>query len=204
MIKALSNPGERGINIVAGEGNLASTPVAGRQPASIGRIAARALDMLMRLVENFDAILLAAMTVVVCWEIFSRFFAKYINGINSPWTEEVAMVFMVWFGLTGAAIGIRRASHIGVEFVVALFPKRVGQAIVVLVDLIILGFSYFLLVEGYRFAKEMIGVLLTATEWSRGYVVYSAAPVTAILMLIYGLEALVKDVKALAHKEGEA
>ena len=170
---------------------------------SRGGVVKRALDLLMAAVENFDAILLAAMTVVVCWEIFSRFFAKYIAGINSPWTEEVAMIFMVWFGLTGAAIGIRRASHIGVEFVVALFPDRVGRAILVLVDLIILGFSYFLLVEGARFAKEMINVELTATEWSRGYVVYSAAPVTAILMLIYGLEAMVKDIKALARKEGE-
>jgi len=176
-------------------------PVQTAQPQlSRGGVLKRALDLLMVVVENFDAILLAAMTIVVCWEIFSRFFAKYIAGINSPWTEEVAMIFMVWFGLTGAAIGIRRASHIGVEFVVALFPKKVGQAMVVLVDLIILGFSLFFLIEGYKFAKEMINVMLTATEWSRGYVVYSAAPVTAVLMLIYGLEALVKDFGVLARK----
>ena len=100
-------------------------PVQTAQPQlSRGGVLKRALDLLMAVVENFDAILLAAMTVVVCWEIFSRFFAKYIAGINSPWTEEVAMIFMVWFGLTGAAIGIRRASHIGVEFVVALFPTE--------------------------------------------------------------------------------
>ena len=161
------------------------------------------LDSIMKVTENFGAILLAIMTVVICWEIFSRSFAKYIAGINSPWTEEVAMIFMVWFGLTGAAIGIRKATHIGVEFVVALFPKRVGQAMLVLVDLFILGFSLFLLIEGFKFTREMIGVELTATGLSRGYFVYSAAPVAAILMLIYGLEVMVRDIKALARKGGE-
>lgn len=110
------------------------------------------------------------------------------------------MVMMVWFGMTGAAIGVRKASHIGVEFVVALFPKKIGQALAILVDLIVIGFSVFLLVYGFKFAKEMAEVFLTATELSRGYFVYSAVPVAAILMILFGLEAMAKDVARLLQK----
>lgn len=192
------------MGLASKSGMAAAPPTLGTgRPPGLGGIVNRFLDLVMRVTENFGAILLAIMTAVVCWEIFSRFFSKYIAGINSPWTEEVAMIFMVWFGLTGAAIGIRKASHIGVEFVVALFPKKVGQAVLILVDLIILGFSGFLLVEGVKFAREMIGVELPATLLSRGYVVYSAAPVSAVLMLIFGLEALVKDIKSLTRKGEE-
>ncbi|MGE5549920.1 MAG: TRAP transporter small permease [Bacteroidota bacterium] len=182
----------------------ASRTLGSERPPGFGWVVNRILDAVMRITENFGAVLLTVMTAVICWEIFSRTFAKYITGINSPWTEEVAMIFMVWFGLTGAAIGIRKATHIGVEFVVALFPKKVGQVMLVLVDLLILAFSGFLLVEGFKYTKEMIGVELPATGLSRGYFVYAAAPVAAVLMLTYGLEAMVKNIKALVRKEGEA
>ena len=173
---------------------------AGSGPSPVVKAVRHILDVLMKITEIFGSLLLAIMVIVICWEIFSRFFSKYIPGINSTWTEEVAMVMMVWFGMTGAAIGIRKASHIGVEFVVALFPKKIGQVLAILVDLIVIGFSVFLLVYGFKFAKEMAEVFLTATELSRGYFVYSAVPVAAILMILFGLEAMAKDVARLLQK----
>lgn len=185
----LSNPGT----------SSAARP-AEAKPAARGGIKSF-LDWLIRLVENFDAILLAAMTLVICWEIIGRFFAKYIDGINSPWTEEIATMMMVWFGLTGAAIGIRQGSHIGVEFLVNLFHKKLANLVAIVVGLVIIGFSWFLLIEGMKFVKEMMAVDLPATGLSRGLFVYMAVPVTAVLMILYALEVMFKDFKLLLAKE---
>lgn len=145
------------------------------------------LDLLMHITENIGALFLSVMTLIITWQVVARF--KFIS-ITSPWTEEVAIMLLVWFGMTGAAIGIRKGSHIGVEFVVALFPKKTQRFINVMIGLIILVFSIFLFVEGIALVIGCKDVIMTVTLISRGLCVYSAVPIAAFLMILYSLEIL--------------
>lgn len=151
------------------------------------------LDFLMRWTENIGAFLLAVMTLIVFWQVITRF--KIVN-LNSPWTEEIALMLLVWFGLTGAAIGIRTGSHIAVEFITTLFPEKVQKWLNIIIYLLILAFSVFLFNEGLNLAKETWGVLMSATLLSRGIFVYLAIPTAALLMVIYSLEHIIKQVIA--------
>lgn len=145
----------------------------------------------MHAIETAGAFLLAVMTLIILWQIIARF---RIIHIISPWTEEVAMILLVWFGLTGAAIGIRKHLHIGVEFVTTLFPERVQRILMIVVNLLLALFSVFLLVKGAELAWALKDTDTPATVISRGLVIYSAAPVAAFLMLLYSLELIVKQI----------
>lgn len=157
------------------------------------RITGFLLDGLMHVIENIGAVLLAVMTLIIFWQVITRF--KIIN-IPTPWTEEVALMLLVWFGLTGAAIGIRKNSHIGVEFVTALFPRSIQKYINSFVGLLIVGFSIFLFIEGLALARGTWDVLMSATLLPRGQIVYLAVPTAAALMFIYGLEFIIKQFTA--------
>jgi TRAP-type C4-dicarboxylate transport system permease small subunit len=184
-------------------GLKAAQPPVGKAPTSpsssgFGKSAEKVLDFLMNFIETAGAILLAVMTLIIIWQIIARF---RIIHIISPWTEEVAMILLVWFGLTGAAIGIRKHLHIGVEFVTTLFPDSVQKVMMIVVDILLACFSVFLLVKGGELAWALKDTQTPATLISRGLVIYSAAPVAAFLMLIYSLELIVKQIAALRGKQ---
>ncbi len=147
----------------------------------------------MHVIETIGAVLLSAMTLIIFWQVITRF--KIIN-VPTPWTEEVALMLLVWFGLAGAAIGIRKESHIGVEFVTALFPTSFQKYINSFVGLLIVVFSVFLFIEGIALAKGTWEVLMSATLLPRGKFVYLAVPTAAALMFVYGLEFVVKQFTA--------
>ena len=162
--------------------------------SGFGKSVEKILDFLMNAIETAGAFLLTVMTLIIIWQIFARF---RIIHIISPWTEEVAMILLVWFGLTGAAIGIRKHLHIGVEFVTTLFPEAAQKIMMIFVDMLLAGFSLFLLVKGTELAWALKDTDTPATVISRGLVIYSALPVAAFLMLLYSLELIVKQIAAI-------
>ncbi len=173
----------------------ATQPTIGQDPSQgssgIGKSIEKGLDFLMNLIETAGAFLLAVMTLIIVWQIIARF---RIIHVISPWTEEVAMILLVWFGLTGAAIGIRKHLHIGVEFVATLFPDRIQKILMIIVNSLLAVFSLFLLVKGGELAWALKDTQTPATLVSRGLFIYLAAPVAAFLMLLYSLELIVKQV----------
>jgi hypothetical protein len=63
------------------------------------------------------------------------------------------------------------------------------------------GLEKHLLVIGVELAWALKDTDTPATVVSRGLVIYSAAPVTALLMLIYSVELIVKQIVALGGKQ---
>jgi TRAP-type C4-dicarboxylate transport system permease small subunit len=121
-------------------------PPVGKAPtgfssSGFGKSAEKVLDFLMNFIETAGAVLLAVMTLIIIWQIIARF---RIIHIISPWTEEVAMILLVWFGLTGAAIGIRK-HRISAGIRHHLFPESV-QNLMIFVDILLCFLS--LLVKG--------------------------------------------------------
>jgi len=185
-----------GLGLKAAQQPAGTVPA--RTSSGFGKSIEKILDFLMNAIETAGAILLAVMTLIIIWQIIARF---RIIHIISPWTEEVAMILLVWFGLTGAAIGIRKHLHIGVEFVTTLFPESVQKIMMIFVDILLACFSIFLLVKGAELAWALKDTDTPATIISRGLVIYSAAPVAAFLMLLYSVELIVKQIAALGGKK---
>ena len=185
-----------GLGLKAAQQPAGTVPA--RTSSGFGKSIEKILDFLMNAIETAGAVLLAVMTLIIIWQIIARF---RIIHIISPWTEEVAMILLVWFGLTGAAIGIRKHLHIGVEFVTTLFPESVQKIMMIFVDILLACFSIFLLVKGAELAWALKDTDTPATIISRGLVIYSAAPVAAFLMLLYSVELIVKQIAALGGKK---
>jgi len=85
---------------------------------------------------------LAFMLVIIFYQVVAR----YIFNNPPTWSEELALLVMIWISLLGAGIGVRNEIHMKVELFINLFPewfKKILETIV----LILLG--YF----GYMMAK---------------------------------------------------
>lgn len=120
-----------------------------------------------------------AMTVTILIQIFFRF----VVYRPVPWSEELARYLMIWMGMLGSVIALRKGRHIGVTFLVDKLPARAHKFIVNLVRLIIIGFMAIIGWEGLGLA------IFNATQLSAAMEIpmtipYLAIPVGATMMIV--------------------
>ncbi len=70
------------------------------------------------------AVALAIMTVVVFAQVVFRELSASL-----PWSEELARYLMIYLTYLGVSVGVKRKSHIVIEFLVDKFPLKVRSAI---------------------------------------------------------------------------
>ncbi len=80
-----------------------------------------------RFEEGVLAFLLAAMTIVSFTQVVARY------GFNSGWTGalEFTRILFAWLILFGMSYGVKIGSHLGVDAVIRLLPKRLFRAVAV-------------------------------------------------------------------------
>ena len=62
---------------------------------------------------------LLAIVAVVAWQVFGR----YVLNSSPTWTENLALVLILYVTLVGAAVGVRDAGHLGMESLLVLVPE---------------------------------------------------------------------------------
>ena len=72
-------------------------------------------------------------------DVFYQFFTRYVLADSAAWTEEIARYLLIVVTFVGASMGVRRNTHIHVEFVYRYLPAGVARAMSTLVDLLRVG-----------------------------------------------------------------
>lgn len=141
------------------------------------RRAWRAVDTVF---EVFCVLCLVATLLIVLWQVFSRELLS-----NSPsWSEESARLLLVWIGFLGATIGFREGAHIAVTFLVDRFPAAVQSAIGRVIQVLLVGFGLFLVVQGSQFVVDAQAATLPGTGLPRS-VLYLMMPVAGAMLILY-------------------
>lgn len=78
---------------------------------------------------------------VLAGVVFLQFFSRYVLNDSIGWTEEIARYLLIGVTFVGAALAVRKNSHIAVEFFYRYLPGAWGRALSTLVDL--LGVVFF-------------------------------------------------------------
>jgi TRAP-type C4-dicarboxylate transport system permease small subunit len=157
----------------------------------------RGIGLLVRGLKKLDQILakgealilgflLSLMTIVVFLQVIFR----YILDQPLSWSEEMARYLFVWLSILGAALGVQKKGHFGLDFFQRMMPERLkgvlGQVIqwlMIMVTLIIL-YQGIILVRMTR--PQESPAMALSMAWA-----YSALPVGAGLMTFHLLTALI-------------
>ena len=79
-------------------------------------------------------------TFVVFWllafDVFYQCFTRYVLADSAAWTEEIARYLLIVVTFVGASMGVRRNTHIHVEFVYRYVPAGVARAMSTFVDVV--------------------------------------------------------------------
>lgn len=152
------------------------------------------MDRVNAIATVIVATLLAIVALAVMGQVTVRFVLTAFGiNLSAPWTEEVARYALIWMVFLGAAIGVRHARMIALEFGIRKLPKGVGVPIRYAVMLMSIAFFGLLLWVGMDFLE------LGRTERSpvlgitRDYV-YWAMPVGMVLMIANSLALIAETI----------
>lgn len=131
---------------------------------------------------------LIAMVAIIAWQVFSR----YVLGSAPPWSEQAALVLMLWIALPAAAAGVREQFHIGMDFALGRLRGRVAKAARLSIHALVLLFGLALVVWGGELVARTWTHTLPALGLPRG-AAYLVVPLSGVLIIAFSLEQLAAE-----------
>jgi TRAP-type C4-dicarboxylate transport system permease small subunit len=139
--------------------------------------------VLDHLVEAACAIVTVALAVTVFIQVFNRF----VLQTPLAWSEDLAMLLFQWMVFLGAALGVKRMRHFGIELLVRQLPARARHALELLVPVIIGIVALIMVSQGITLLSfnltRRYGTMNLSYTWA-----FLPIPVSGGLMLLYLLQ----------------
>jgi TRAP-type transport system small permease protein len=133
-----------------------------------------------RLIEGFCALLMVVLTVTVFIQVFNRF----VLQTPLAWSEDLAMLLYQWVVFVGAALGVKRLRHFGIELVVRQFPEFWRHRVELLTPLVMLIVAVVMIAQGYALVK--INFNRTFATMDLSYIwAFLPIPLSGVLIIIY-------------------
>ena len=119
------------------------------------------------------------MTLIILIQIFFRF----VIYKSVPWSEEAARYLMIWMGMLGSVLALRKGRHIGVTALVDILPKKISFLVGLFVRVSMACFLGLIAYEGFNLAMFNYSQLSAAMEIPM-MIPYLAIPVGALMMIV--------------------
>jgi TRAP-type C4-dicarboxylate transport system permease small subunit len=146
----------------------------------------RLMDAVQRCCMVVAGFCLVVITVIIPWGVFTR----YVLGVGSSWPEPLAVLLMVWFSFTAAAVCYREHLHIGVALVPNLMTGWRRTALGWVVELLMAATNLFILVYGVRLVHTTWFQVIADFPVVSVGVSYLPVPIGGAVILLFVVERL--------------
>lgn len=128
--------------------------------------------------------------VVMVFSVSYGVLGRYIPFIHNPrWTQELAVLCMVWLCFVGAGYAIKEGLHVRMSIMDLVFPKKVSKFLHMLAYVLLLLVNVFWVVYGIALTQLTGMAKMSATGWPMSLTYWSVVVggVYGIAMSIYRL-----------------
>jgi TRAP-type C4-dicarboxylate transport system permease small subunit len=146
----------------------------------------RAMDVLSRACMMVAAFCLVTITVIIPWGVFTR----YVLGTGSSWPEPAAVLLMIWFSFTAAAVCYREGLHIGVAILANVLTGWKRTALGWLIEILMGTTNLFLLIYGVRLVRATWHQVIADFQIISVGVSYLPVPLGGGIVLLFVIERL--------------
>jgi TRAP-type C4-dicarboxylate transport system permease small subunit len=144
---------------------------------------AKLTRMLSQLTLAFAASGLVAMTAIIGWQVFGRF----VLNESPAWSEQAALVLMVWYVSIAAAVGVREGFHIRLVALVDSLSAPVQRVVEILAHFVVLCFGATLAVYGADLVARTWDHAIPTLPIGRGFT-YMPLPIAGAMIVLFSAE----------------
>lgn len=141
-------------------------------------IADRAADLLAKL----GAFGMLIMTAVIGWQVFGR----YVLESSPSWSEQTALLLMIWYVFLASAAGVWERFHIRIELLEHKFSDQGRRRLRILIHVLIFAFGIIFLLYGALLAWDVRIHVIPSLGISRAWA-YVVIPFAGLLMALFSL-----------------
>ncbi|WP_025037576.1 TRAP transporter small permease [Bradyrhizobium sp. DOA9] len=87
--------------------------------------------------------------LVIVAIVFYQVFGRYVLNSSPTWTENLALVLILYVTLIGAAVGVRDAGHIGMDSLLVMVPDHVREKIELVIHVLVGVFGVAMAYNGW-------------------------------------------------------
>ncbi|MCR4268099.1 TRAP transporter small permease [Nitratireductor sp. ZSWI3] len=149
------------------------------------------LEGLSELCLRVAGVLLVLLIAIFGWLVYGR----YILNNTPTWVEQAALLIVVYVTFLGAAVGIRRNTHLSIDFVREAMPALPRRILEVISDIALIVFAVFMTWQGWHLVttnlRRKIPLLGLSESWR-------AAPlvICGVLMILFVSVGLYRRLRA--------
>lgn len=148
----------------------------------------RFMDILELVLKILIGVAMLVMLAVMLYQVVLRY---AFNSANI-WSEELARYLMCYVVLLGAAVAVRRGSHLQVDFLINLLKPRARCIAVCVCTLAGMIFLVYFLLYGVDLCGNTVNSISSGTGIPMSYA-YACLPIGAVLMLLASVEVILKE-----------
>ena len=127
---------------------------------------------------------------VLAATVFYQFFTRYALNDSASWTEEIARYLLICLVFIGAAIGVRKNTHIQVDIFYRFMAPALARTLSTLVDVVrVLFFSYAIYLT-YSLMQKIGKQPMAIVDWPIG-LIYAMVMLGFALMCFRAVQALI-------------
>ena len=163
------------------------------------RMLARLLNQASRALLLAGGLGLIALTAIIGWQVFAR----YVLNASPPWSEQAALVLMIWYVSFAAAAGVKEGFHIRIGAVANALPAGPRKALALFAQLVVALIGIAMAVWGGELISRTWEHVIPTLGIPRG-AAYLPLPVSGALMALFALENMLEIINPSVAEDAEA
>ncbi len=131
---------------------------------------------------------LVGMTAIISWQVFAR----YVLNAAPSWTEQAALLLMLWFILFAAAAGVREGFHIRLVMLEETLRPGRKRALRLFSHGVVMAFGAAMAWSGGELVAATASHTIPTLGVSRAFAYLPIAGAGALIVL-YALEHIIRE-----------
>lgn len=152
------------------------------------------LTLFNRTVARWGMYAAVAGLLVIVGIVFYQVFGRYVLNSSPTWTENLALVLVLYVTLIAAAVGVRDAGHIGMESLVALAPDRLRERIELVIHGLVALFGAAMVYNGVVLGLSVASYRIANLGLSEG-LRYLPLVISGALIVLFSIEHIIALLK---------
>ena len=128
---------------------------------------------------------------VLAATVFYQFFTRYALNDSASWTEEIARYLLICVVFIGAAVGVRKNTHIQVDIFYRFMPAPFARALATFVDIVRVLFFGYAIYLTYALMLKIGKQPMAIIDWPIG-LIYAMVMLGFALMCFRAILAMIR------------
>ncbi len=160
-------------------------------------IADRVLDCIAWACILLAGIALVFIVITFGWLVWGR----YVMNNTPTWVEQSSLLLVSYITFLGAAVGVRRNTHLNIDFVREAFPPVPREVMRHIADLLVMIFGGLMAWQGYRLVVTNLDRMIPMIDLSEAWRALPMAIGGALFMIFAGHNIVVRLMQPMRGRE---